>query len=186
MKFDITTLKAYHANPRKPLSDKAKELLDKSLNEFSKMLELRPIVYDPETMETLGGNKRLERLIQLGFTEVPEQWVKSAEGFTEEEKKRFIITDNTDFGTQWDFDILQSEFSEFDFGDFDLRIPETPNIQDYSDKNKEIDVDDFSDTMTIKLSYVEDDYFKVRDALSKIAATPEQAVFKLLGLTENE
>ena len=35
--------------------------------------------------------------------------------------------------------------------------------------------------MIIKLEYTENDYLQVRDQLSKIAETPEQAVWKLLG-----
>lgn len=52
---------------------------------------------------------------------------------------------------------------------------------DYSDKNKEIDVNDFADEMVINLKYTEEDYNLVKEQLSKIAETPEQAVFKLLG-----
>jgi len=52
---------------------------------------------------------------------------------------------------------------------------------DYSDKNKEIDVEDFADQMEIKLKYTEDEYHMVRDGLAKIAQTPEDAVYKLLG-----
>jgi hypothetical protein len=35
--------------------------------------------------------------------------------------------------------------------------------------------------MIIKLKYTEDEYQLVREQLSKIASTPEQAVWKLLG-----
>jgi hypothetical protein len=35
--------------------------------------------------------------------------------------------------------------------------------------------------MIIKLKYTEDEYNLVREQLSKIASTPEQAVWKLLG-----
>lgn len=51
----------------------------------------------------------------------------------------------------------------------------------FSHKNQEINTDDFSDEMIIKLKYSEDDFNKVREQLSKIASTPEQAVWKLLG-----
>ena len=60
------------------------------------------------------------------------------------------------------------------------------NQQRYSDKNKEIDVNDFANKMTIKLEYTEEDYHKVKEALSRIAQTPEAAIFKLLNLDENE
>jgi hypothetical protein len=52
---------------------------------------------------------------------------------------------------------------------------------DYSDKNKEIDIDDLGTDMVIKLTYSEDEYNQVKEQLSKIADSPEQAVWKLLG-----
>jgi len=58
---------------------------------------------------------------------------------------------------------------------------ELPVVLDYSDKNKEIDIDSLDGEMIIKLKYTEKEYNQVREQLSKIAATPEQAVWKLLG-----
>jgi len=51
----------------------------------------------------------------------------------------------------------------------------------FSDTNSEIDVDSMEDEMVMKLKYKEEDYWQVKDQLSKIAQTPEQAVWKLLG-----
>ena len=51
----------------------------------------------------------------------------------------------------------------------------------YSDKNKEIDVDGMESEMTINLKYTPDEYWQAKEQLSKIAATPEQAVWILLG-----
>ena len=53
--------------------------------------------------------------------------------------------------------------------------------KNYSDKNKEIDINAFDDQMIIKLKYTEEEYNLVREQLNKIAPTPEQAVWKLLG-----
>lgn len=52
---------------------------------------------------------------------------------------------------------------------------------DYSLKNQELDMDAMSDKMTIKLEYTQDEYNKVKEQLSRIAHTPEQAVWQLLG-----
>ena len=60
------------------------------------------------------------------------------------------------------------------------------NETDYSQKNKEIDTDDFEDKMILKLQFNESDYHIVKDKLLHLASTPEQAIFKLLGLTETE
>lgn len=53
--------------------------------------------------------------------------------------------------------------------------------QHYADKNKEINIDDIEDAMTITLKFTEEDYWKVKNGLSSIADTPEEAVLKLLG-----
>jgi len=52
---------------------------------------------------------------------------------------------------------------------------------DYSAKNQEVDVDGMESSMTISLKYTPDEYWQIKEQLSKIAATPEQAVWKLLG-----
>ena len=53
--------------------------------------------------------------------------------------------------------------------------------EDHGSKNKEIDIDDLDTEMVLKLKYNEEEYELVKEQLSKIAATPEQAVWKLLG-----
>jgi len=64
-------------------------------------------------------------------------------------------------------------------GDFDNS---ESNITDnFLEKNKEIDIESLDGQMTIKLSYTEDEYWQVKEQLSKIASTPGQAVWKLLG-----
>ncbi len=74
-----------------------------------------------------------------------------------------------------DADVMLPFVPEKDKGLFEVGI-------DYSDKNKEIDIEELSQEMKIVLNYTEDDYYQVKEALAKIAATPEQAVFKLLKL----
>jgi len=51
----------------------------------------------------------------------------------------------------------------------------------FGHKNEEIDVADFADEMIIKLKYTAEEYELVREQLSKVASTPEMAVWKLLG-----
>lgn len=55
------------------------------------------------------------------------------------------------------------------------------NQVNYSDKNKEIDIDALDTEMIIKLKYTEDDYHLVKGQLAKLGQTPEQAVWQLLG-----
>ena len=88
---------------------------------------------------------------------------------------------NSEILDEW----LEIEEVEVSMEGVNVNIENVYNDIDYSDKNKEIDVQDYEDKMIIKLQYVEDEYHTVKDALLKIAATPEQAVYKLLGL-END
>jgi hypothetical protein len=122
MTFDLATLRAKHRNPRK-ISDADKAALAKSIAEFSKMLALRPIVYDPVTMEVLGGNQRLVALKEAGYKEVPDSWVRSASDLTEEEKRRFVVVDNTQAG-EWDTELLLADYTVEELQDWGLDLPE--------------------------------------------------------------
>jgi ParB-like chromosome segregation protein Spo0J len=175
-------LKDIKPNPNNPrvLRDDKFQKLKQSITEFPKMLSLRPMVIDENNM-VLGGNMRLRALQELGFTDIDEAWVKRSSDLTEEEKKRFIIADNVAFG-EWDWDTLANDWEVVDLEAWGLEIPQFDERGeiDYSDKNKEVDIEDLEGLMTINLKYTEEDYWKVKEQLSKVAHTPEQAVWKLL------
>ena len=173
-KVKINAIKTNPKNPRLIKDDKFKKLV-KSIQEFPQMLELRPIVVDENNI-ILGGNMRYKACIEAGLKEI---FILKAEDLTEQQKDEFIVKDNVGFG-EWDWDILANEWDTDKLQDWGLNIP-IYNEVDYSGKNQEIDVDTYEDEMIIKLKYSEDDYNLVREQLSKIAATPEQAVYKLLG-----
>ncbi len=139
------------------------------------MLELRPIVVNDE-MVILGGNMRHKACIEAGLKEVT---IVKAKDLTEEQQKEFIIKDNVGFG-EWDWDVLANEWDAESLEEWGLTIPNFENI-DYSNKNEEIDIDSLDTEMIIKLKYTEEEYNLVKDQLSKIASTPEQAIWKLLG-----
>jgi len=105
MKLD--DIKANKDNPRL-IKDETFKKLVKSISEFPKMMELRPIITDNNNM-VLGGNMRLKALKELKFKDIPDNWVKNASELTEEEKKRFIIADNVSFG-EWDNYLLDNEW----------------------------------------------------------------------------
>ena len=179
----LSQIKPNPNNPRIIKNEKF-EKLKKSIQDFPKMMELRPMVINADNI-VLGGNMRLKALKELGYKEVPDEWVKRAEDLTEDEQRQFIIKDNVGFG-EHDWEMLAVEWNAEKLSDWGLDVPNWESEEiDYSEKNKEIDVDDFDDKMIIKLQYVEEEYHLVKEALLKISATPEQAVYKLLGL-ENE
>jgi len=99
---NIKEIKENKGNPRK-ISKSQLERLKVSLQKFPEMMSIREIVVD-ENMMILGGNMRYRALKELGEEKVP---VKIIRGFTEEQKKEFIIKDNNNYG-EWDVDLLQT------------------------------------------------------------------------------
>ena len=122
----ISSIQTNPNNPRKITAAQV-EKLKKSISEFSAMMELRPIIIDEQRI-VLGGNMRLLSLIQLGYTEIPESWVKQAADLTDEEKQRFIIADNVGFG-EWDWEALANEWDAGDLSDWGLDVPDTFGTQ---------------------------------------------------------
>jgi hypothetical protein len=49
---------------------------------------------------------RFKALLELGYKDVPDEWVRRAETLTEDEKRRFIIEDNLPFG-EWDWGVIK-------------------------------------------------------------------------------
>jgi hypothetical protein len=170
----INEIKSNPNNPRLIKDHKFKQLV-KSIQDFPQMLELRPIVIDENNM-VLGGNMRLKASIEAGLTDVP---VIHANNLSEEKKKEFIVKDNVGYG-EWNWDDLANEWNIDELTEWGLDIPNF-NTEGFADKNKELSLNDVTDSMTITLKYTEDEYHIVKDALLKLASTPEQAIWKLLG-----
>lgn len=127
MSWKLKDLKPNPDNPR-VLRDEKFRKLRQSIQDFPKMMELRPIVVDQDNM-VLGGNMRLRVLQDLGFTNLPDGWVKRAEDLTDEEKRRFVITDNVGFG-EWDWDILANEWDAQELAEWGLDVPAWITMQE--------------------------------------------------------
>ena len=179
MQVPINKIKPNPKNPR-TIKDERFEKLKKSIQDFPDMLNKRPLVCFTDTdnkFVVLGGNMRLKAAKDLGLKELP---IILADEWTEEQKAEFLVKDNVGFG-EWDWQQLNSDWDTEQLEGWGLEVPGFDNPVDYSDKNEEIDIDALDTEMIIKLKYTEDEYQLVREQLSKIAATPEQAVWKLLG-----
>jgi len=113
----LSEIKSNPNNPR-VIKDHKFEKLKKSISEFPKMMELRPMVINEDNI-VLGGNMRLKALKDLGYKEVPEEWVKRASDLTEEETRRFIIADNVGFG-EHDWEMLANEWNTEELEDWGL------------------------------------------------------------------
>jgi hypothetical protein len=147
----LSEIKPNPNNPRIIKDDNFKKLV-KSIEEFPKMMALRPIVVDEDGM-VLGGNMRLKALQHLRFKDIPDEWVKRAADLTEDEQRRFIIADNVS-GGEWDVDDLSANWDRQELEDWGLEI-EWPVI------GHEATEDDYEIPDTIQTDIVLGDLFEI-------------------------
>lgn len=117
-KVKLSEIKKNPNNPRILKDDKFKKLV-KSIQDFPKMLEIRPIVVNGD-MIVLGGNMRLKACKEAGLKEVP---IVLADDLTEDEQKQFIIKDNVGFG-EWDWEMIANEWHANLLEEWGLDVPD--------------------------------------------------------------
>jgi len=175
--IELKTLKRHEQNPRKY---NALDLnrLKKSIEDFEKMMVIRPIIVD-EGNTILGGHMKLSALEELGYTEIPDEWVTSIEDLTEDEKKEFLIKDNTHYGKfdyEMIFDVADGETLEeygvsiMDMGAFDGGINEKetwgqlPEFRKYSQEEFKITL--IFKTEEDRAKYIEEHEVKIDSNMS--------------------
>jgi hypothetical protein len=146
-------LSEIHINPGNPrlIKDERFKKLCKSIEEFPKMMNLRPIIIDSEGM-ILGGNMRFKALKELGYKDIPDDWVKLADELTETEKREFIAKDNVPFG-EWDWNILQG-WDKDELIEWGIEIP------DFAFKQEAVE-DDYEIPDEIETDIVFGDLFEI-------------------------
>ena len=132
-KININQIKNNPDNPRIIKDDKFKKLV-KSIKEFPKMLEIRPIVIDDDWM-ILWWNMRLRACKEARLTEV---YIIRASELTEEQKKEFIIKDNSNFW-DWDFELLKENWNEEELNDWWVDV----DFSTEEEEEESIEEDDF-------------------------------------------
>jgi DNA modification methylase len=169
-KVKISEVKMNPNNPRLIKDDKFEKLV-KSIKEFPKMLEIRPIVVNAD-MIVLGGNMRLKACKEAGLKEVT---IIFADDLTEEEQKQFIIKDNVGFG-EWDWDMIANEWDAEQVEQWGLDIPE------FSIKEElEAEEDDYEMPDEVQTDIVLGDLFEIGEhRLLCGDSTDSSAVEKLM------
>jgi len=135
--FQLSEIKLNPKNPRLIQDAKFKKLV-KSIEAFPDMMAMRPIIIDENNMN-LGGNMRYRALLELGYTEVPAEWVKKVTNLTEDQKQEFIVKDNVSFG-EWDWEILTNEWDieKLDDWDVDVQMVNDSKTPDTKPKSEEL------------------------------------------------
>lgn len=138
MKAQTISISQVKPNPNNPrvIKDHKFNSLVKSIKEFPKMLNVRPIVVD-ENYIVMGGNMRLRACQEAGLKEIP---VIVLDNFTEKEQREFAIKDNVSFG-EWDWELLANDWDEEELTDWGLDVWKQAENVDYSILDEE-DVDD--------------------------------------------
>ena len=170
----LSDLKPAPYNPRCSTKKQEKHLQE-SLTKFG---VVEPIIFNKQTGYIVGGHFRVRELKKLGYKEVECVIVD----LSEQDEKELNIRLNANTG-EFDWDTLANEWNVEELTEWGLDIPnfeiEEEEIN-YSDKNKEIDTDEFSDKMMLKFEVSQDEYEYILSELQKINASKETALLTLL------
>tara|TARA_R110002074_G_scaffold395458_2_gene583891 strand:+ start:244 stop:810 length:567 start_codon:yes stop_codon:yes gene_type:complete len=178
-----TDLIPYANNPRTH-SDQQVAQVAASIQEFGFN---NPILID-EHNGIIAGHGRLAAAQKLNMNLVPTILL---EGLSEAQRKAYVIADNQiALNSNWNLSLLESELEFLLDSDFQLDnlgidldfLSGLPEAADYSEKNKEIDIDSFEDVMELKLKFSSEQYELVRKALIEVNSSCEIALLEILGL----
>jgi DNA modification methylase len=134
MNFKTVKLSEIKPNPNNPrlIKDEKFHKLVKSIQDFPKMLEIRPIVVNSD-MIVLGGNMRLKACKEAGLKEIP---IIFADDLTEDQQREFILKDNIGYG-EWNWEMIANEWDAEQLEEWGLDIP------DFNTEVLEAEEDDF-------------------------------------------
>jgi len=120
----LAALKLNEQNPRR-ISDESFDNLKRSIKRYPQFMQLRPIIID-EKNTIIGGNQRYRALVDMKKKVVPSSWVVRAKDLSEEQRKRFVVLDNSPEGMSgyWDFETLQINYDMPTLVDMGFRFPE--------------------------------------------------------------
>jgi hypothetical protein len=167
-------------NPRFIRDERYKAMV-KSIEDAPEMLKLREllVVEHGSKFVVIGGNMRLRACKELGMETVP---CKVLPADTPVAKLReYAIKDNNGFGED-DWDVLANEWDAEELQEWGMELPmdwgQEPAI---NASNSEIDVDDFSDKIEVKLYFSIDEHAFIQQ---RLGTDKEQEILKLLGYEE--
>jgi len=173
-KVKLAEIKKNPNNPRLIKDEKFNKLV-KSIKEFPKMLEIRPIVVNSD-MVVLGGNMRLKACKEAGLKEVP---IIFADDLTEEEQRQFIIKDNVGFG-EWDWEQLANEWDTGKLEEWGLDIPGFNDVEDLGEEFTLPDGDKAPfQQMTFTLA--DEQAEQIKNAIADIKQTEEYKYAETMG-----
>ena len=145
------------------------------------MLELRPMIINDD-MILLGGNMRLKALQHIGYTEIPDEWVRKASDLTPEEQRQFIIKDNVGYG-EWDWDMLTNDFEIEELGAWGLDVPnfDLVGLNDEFGEDFSLPDGDKSPFQQMTFTLADEQAEQIKNAIAEIKATEEHKYAETMG-----
>lgn len=183
-------------NPRR-ISEADFEALVESIRKDPDFFENRPCLVnhtDGKYLVYAGFQRAHAAHHRLGWAEIP---CSIQADVPEAVMRERAIRDNTHQGTwnadvlsSWDFEVPELQafgVPDFVFGGVEMEYDEEAG--DYSGKNQELNTDDFSDLMELKMKFSKDDFLDIQERLNVVCAkqnvdTKEQALIELLSFYE--
>ncbi len=142
-KRKLKELIPYERNPRK-VSDEKLKLLKKRIEELG---YYNPIILDKDNT-VLAGHQRLKILSQLGEKEVDVRIPEKK--LSKKDKDSIIVGDNLSIG-EFDFEILQEDFSNKELEEIGFDIEELPELEPEEGLTDDDEVPEVPDTPKSKL-----------------------------------
>ena len=177
-----------YANNARTHSDEQVLQIASSIKEFG---FTNPVLLD-EKDGVIAGHGRIMAAKLLKMDEVP---TITLSGLSEAQIKAYIIADNKlALNSGWDEEMLKVELSELEELGYDMDLTgfekfeidelfgdeENITSEEFGDKNKEVDVDNYDDEMILKFKLTFSEYEEANIKLREIANSPENALKILL------
>ncbi len=183
--YKYTTRKTKDLIPYENNSNKhSDEQVEQIANSIEKFKFTNPILID-ENNGIIAGHGRVLGANKLNIEELP---CIILEGLTEAEKKAYVIADNQIANnSEWDIETLKLEIESLEEMDFNIDIFgfdddffSELSSEDYSDKNIELNLDEFTDTIEMKFILSKEKYDFVSSKLAIINSSKEIALMTIL------
>ena len=178
----ISKLKNNPNNPRLIKDDKFKKLVE-SIRTFPEMMEKRPIVCVTDVdgkIFPLGGNMRLKALQELGYKEIPDNWILMADEWTEEQRREFVIKDNAGLG-EWNWEELANGWDSEKLEEWGLDLPGFNLDADELGEEFSLPDGDKAPFQQMTFTLADEQAEQIKNAIADIKATDEYKYCETMG-----
>jgi hypothetical protein len=174
----LTEIKSNPNNPRLIKDDKFK-LLCERIQSNPNTLKYRPIVIDVNNI-IQAGNMRFKALKELGYKEVPDEWIVKADDLTDEQMREFVVVDNVGYG-EWDYELLKNEYSADELSDWGVDVGGFDINENEFSEDFTLPDGDKSPFQQMTFTLADEQAEQIKNAISDIKQTEEYKYSETMG-----